>query len=146
MTYLHQKRLRPFVRVAVTLLILIIVSIHVFGSFLLAQKVFGLFSSNNLIVFVLIGLFFTGIALFKFKHMAGLLHRKTTPHQAYPCLAISISPRLSHLHNRISSLRTRWICSVLAFVHRLLLLLPYIASSAYTFPQFTHFKRSANGL
>jgi len=76
MPHLHQKRLRPFVRVTLILLLLIIVSIHVFGSFLFAQKVFGLFSSNNLIVFVLIGLFFAGIALFKFKHMAGLLHRK----------------------------------------------------------------------
>ena len=76
MTHLHQKRLRPFVRVALILLILIVVSIHVFGSFLLAQKVFGLFISNNLIIFVLIGLFFAGIALFKFKYMAGLLHRK----------------------------------------------------------------------
>jgi ferredoxin-NADP reductase len=80
MTHAKKKRVGPLLLVAVVLLIIIMVSIHAFGAIALSKMVFGTFSLNNPFLYVLIGLFLAivllKVALFKFKPLSGLLHRK----------------------------------------------------------------------
>ena len=75
-THSTQKRMGPLLLVAVVVLIIIMVSMHTFGAIVLSQTIFGAFSLNNPILYVLIGLIVAALILFKFKHVSSLLHRK----------------------------------------------------------------------
>jgi len=70
------KRMGPFLLIAVAFLILVMISAHVFGAALLSNMVFGAFSLHNPILYVLIGLVFGAFVLFKFKHALGHMHRR----------------------------------------------------------------------
>jgi hypothetical protein len=71
----NKKRMRPFLLVAMVLLIIIVVSLHAVGAISFSKTGFGAFSLNNPIFYVLIGLFLAFVP-FKLKHLLGLLHRK----------------------------------------------------------------------
>ena len=61
---------------AVTFLIIVMVSAHVFGAVLLSNAVVGAFSPHSPLLYVLIGLVIAVAVLFKFKHVLGHLHRR----------------------------------------------------------------------
>lgn len=76
MMLFKHKRLGPLFLIAVVFLIIFMVSAHVLGAVFLSNAVVGAFSLHRPILYVLIGLVIGAVALFKFKHVLGHVHRR----------------------------------------------------------------------
>jgi hypothetical protein len=69
------KKLRLLLPIAIMLLIIIAVSLHAVGGFLLLKTGLDGFPVHNPIAYILIGLSLV-FAVFKLKHVVGFIHRK----------------------------------------------------------------------
>ncbi len=69
------KKMRLLLSVAILLLSIIVLSLHAVGGIVLLKAGLGGFSVHNPIAYVLIGLSLV-VAVFKLKHMVGVMHRK----------------------------------------------------------------------
>ncbi len=109
MTHSNTKRMGPLLPVAVVLLIIIMVSMHAFGAIILSKAISGASSLNNPILYILIGVVFAALVLFKFRHppiqhaQKGGNPRKAAGSLFERAAAVS-SPLLSFLANLHSSM------------------------------------------
>jgi uncharacterized membrane protein YuzA (DUF378 family) len=69
------KKMRLLLPVAILLLSISVLSLHAVGGIVLLKAGLGGFSVHNPIAYVLIGLSLV-VAVFKLKHMVGVMHRK----------------------------------------------------------------------